>query len=137
MVYKIGLSSHLPSELLPWIESIYLKVDVERPPAALFRGKSREEASAVVRERVVAARQRALDRQGVVNGRLPAAELDRVCELNDASWQLLENAVDSLGLSARAMHRMTRVARTIADLAGADRIASPHIAEALGFRGDV
>ena len=121
----------------PLMDRIDLKVEVERLPAALLRGESREEPSAAVRERVSVARRRAVDRQGVINARLPAGDLDRYCSLDDTAWQLLENATDALGLSARALHRMTRVARTIADLAGAERIEPPHVAEALGFRGDL
>ncbi len=120
----------------PLMDRIDLKVDVDRPPASLFRGESREESSAAVRDRVLVARELALGRQGVINARLPAEKLDRICPLDENSWQLLENAVDSLGLSARAMHRMTRVARTIADLAGAETIKPPHVAEALGYRGE-
>ena len=120
----------------PLMDRIDLKVEVLRPPASVFRGRSTEVPTSAVRERVCQARRLAVERQGSINARLPAGELDRVCPLDDTSWQLLENAADTLGLSARGMHRTTRVARTIADLAANDQIEASHVAEALGFRGD-
>ena len=57
------------------------------------------------------------------------------CRLSDRDQQLLERAIEALQLSARAMHRILRVARTIADLAGSRDIETPHLAEALGYRG--
>ena len=120
----------------PLVDRIDLRVDVLRPPASVFRGKSREAPTAEVRRRVAAARSLAIERQGTINARLSARDLDRVSELDDACWQLLENAADSLGLSARGMHRTTRVARTVADLEREVNIAPVHLAEALGLRGD-
>ncbi|MEM8814727.1 MAG: YifB family Mg chelatase-like AAA ATPase [Pseudomonadota bacterium] len=118
----------------PLLDRIDLKVEVPRPKASLFRGKSMEEKGVWVRRRVERARGRQLERQGCVNARLSAKALETVCPLNDACWQLLEHAADALGLSARAMHRTTRVARTLADLAGVDTIEAPQVAEALSFR---
>jgi len=86
-----------------------------------------------VRERVIAARARQLTR-GVVNARLSGAQLDQACRLDSATQQLLDQAVDLLRLSARGYHRILRVARTIADLDGSDRIATAHVLEAVGYR---
>jgi magnesium chelatase family protein len=97
----------------------------ERPPA---------EASSVVRERVAAARMRQLDRQGTCNARLSAADLKRHC-VPDASGQVLATrAMARFALSARAYHRILKVARTIADLAGAGTIGEEHVAEAIACR---
>ena len=111
------VSNYLAKISGPLLDRIDLKVEVERPPAAAFRGKPRGESTATVRRRVADARARAERRQGSTNGRLAAGELDRVCSLDDSAWALLEEAADTLGLSARGLHRTTRVARTIADLA--------------------
>ena len=119
----------------PLLDRIDIKVEVERPPTVAFRGASREETTAVVRARVALARERALGRQGCVNGRLTTEKLDAACRIDDAGWRLLEDAADNLGLSPRGLHRSLRVARTIADLDQADTIAPPHLAEALTFGG--
>jgi magnesium chelatase family protein len=75
-----------------------------------------------------------MQRQGVPNARLGPADIDRFC-LPDASGEsLLRNAIGKLGLSARAYHRIRKVARTIADLAGEPDIRTVHIAEAVQYR---
>ena len=119
----------------PLLDRIDLTVEVERQNAAVFRGSSCEEASAVVAARVARARERQIERQGAVNARVPAAMLEDVAALDDTSWALLESAADTLGLSARGMDRTLRVARTVADLAGCRAIEPSHVAEALSFRG--
>jgi magnesium chelatase family protein len=87
-----------------------------------------------VRARVSAARDRQLARQGKPNSVLNAKELAAHCEPDEAGQQLLKHAITRLGLSARAYHRILKVARSIADLAGADQIVSSHIAEAVQYR---
>ena len=118
----------------PLLDRIDLFADVGRQRAALFRGVSCEESSTTVKARVLVARRRQIERQGLTNALVPAARLDDVAALDDASWALLENAADTLGLSARGMHRTLRVARTIADLGECGAIEPPHVAEALTFR---
>ena len=71
---------------------------------------------------------------GVSNARLPDAELAKHCGVGDDSWVLLESAAERFHLSARSQQRVLRVARTIADLAGAKKTAPPHVAEALSLR---
>ncbi len=73
-------------------------------------------------------------RAGMPNARLGNREVLRDCALNDADNALLERAVDKLGLSARAYHRILRVARTVADLDASAQIRSPHLSEAIQFR---
>ncbi|PNS08848.1 Magnesium chelatase, subunit ChlI [Lysobacter silvestris] len=123
----------------PILDRIDLHVHVQRLPAAELRpDAARGECSSHVRERVTAARNRQLSRAGTINSRLQPRELARDCRLEAQDQLLLETAVERLQLSARAMHRILRVARTIADLDpdlddGSD-IATAHLGEALGYR---
>ena len=87
-----------------------------------------------MRARVVAARERQLARAGKANVALGNREVERDCALGAAERGLLERAVDRLGLSARAYHRILRVARTIADLDASATIGTPHLAEAIAYR---
>lgn len=119
----------------PLLDRIDLHVSMSRLPSSELRPDAPPgESSAAVRARVVAARAVQLARAGKPNGRLRDAEAAPHCRLAPRDQALLEQAVDRLQLSARAMHRVLRVARTIADLAGSAAIASPHLAEALGYR---
>ena len=70
----------------------------------------------------------------VSNAQLAPAVVDDACGLDKASRDLLVDAIDRLGLSARAYHRCLRLARTIADLAGEDAVKQPHLMEAIGYR---
>ena len=92
------------------------------------------EASAAVRTRVQAAWQRQLDRQGVANARLSQGDMKRYCALSNAGRVLLGRAIEKLGLSARAFHRILRVARTLADLDASEAIGEHHLTEAIGYR---
>jgi magnesium chelatase family protein len=94
----------------------------------------RAESSTEVRERVVAARQQAAARGHGPNACLRPADIDTYCLLEKSARSILEQAIARLGLSARAYHRILRVARTVADLAAADTINAGHVAEAIGYR---
>ena len=119
----------------PLLDRIDLHVEVPRlPPSQLRAEAPRGESTAVVRERVVAARERQLARAGCANAHLDAASTASTCRLGPDDQRLLERAADALQLSARSMHRILRVARTIADLAGHDAIAAEHLTEAIGYR---
>ena len=119
----------------PLLDRIDLQIAVPRVKAAELRGNAPPgEASAAVRARVTAARERQLARAGKPNARLGPDEVHRHCTLADGDRALLERAGDHLQLSARAHHRILRVARTVADLAGSEAIATPHLAEALSLR---
>lgn len=110
-------------------------MEVPRVPPAQLRGDGPPgEASAAVRARVQAARARQLDRAGCVNAALDRASTDIHCRLDARDAALLERAVEALQLSARSLHRILRVARTIADLDGSEAIATAHLSEAIRYR---
>ena len=115
----------------PLLDRIDLQVEVLAAPAAELLALPDGEPSAVVASRVAAARERQLARQGVVNALLDPAGIDRHCTLDDASARFLRSAAERLAWSGRRLHRCLKVARTIADLAGAEHIAVAHVAEAL------
>jgi magnesium chelatase family protein len=120
----------------PLLDRIDLQIEVPSLPADALPSRSgaRSESTAAVRERVeqAAARQRA--RQGMPNGELQARDVERYCVLDPEGETLLKNAFARLSLSARAYHRILKVARTIADLAASDALSASHIAEAIGYR---
>jgi magnesium chelatase family protein len=121
----------------PIRDRIDLQVLVPRLPAAeLLRASAGAESSAVVRSRVLQARVRQEARRpsGPLNGALTGAQLRRDARLDDPEHALLEAAADRLHLTGRAIHRVLRVARTIADLEGVGNVASTHLAEALQYR---
>ncbi|TAM33263.1 MAG: ATP-dependent protease [Rhodanobacter sp.] len=121
----------------PLLDRIDLCVEVPRVPLADL-GAPRsiyDEDSATVRARVIKARTHALMRAGRPNGEISTRELERDCALGAAERQWFEAALERLGLSARAYHRVLRVARTIADLdGGAAALERSHLAEALQYR---
>lgn len=98
------------------------------------RGGRESESSEAIRRRVVAARNRQLRRQGKANNLLQGREIDRICAVDAAGHELLERAMERLGLSARAYHRILKIARTIADLARQPRISPEHLSLAIKFR---
>jgi magnesium chelatase family protein len=134
----------------PLMDRIDLQVAVNRLKPEEIMGQTGGEASAAVRDRVQQARDRAQARfnRGLdnspakppqvkppqCNADLQSAHLAQWCALDDATRSLLENAIRRLGLSARGTDRILKVARTIADLAGADTLQLPHVAEAIQYR---
>jgi magnesium chelatase family protein len=118
----------------PLLDRIDLQVEVAAvPPDDLARADAGD-SSATVRERVERAREVMALRQGKENARLIAGEIERHCMPDAAGAMLLQRSIDSLGLSARAYHRILKVARTIADLDGAERVREADVAEAIQYR---
>jgi magnesium chelatase family protein len=123
----------------PLLDRIDIHLEVPTVPYRDLVGADAEEPSAVVRQRVelarVRQRQRFRDRPGLyANAHMTARDLRRYCPLSEAVEGLLREAVARLGLSARAYHRVLKIARTIADLAGADELATSHVSEAIQYR---
>ncbi len=131
---RIDLAIEVPA-VAPEALAFNSRGTVEADPA----GKTAEadltsESSAIVRGRVLHARDRQRVRQGGTNARLVPAEIATHCVPDAAAEDLLARAMARLSLSARAYHRVLKVARTIADLGGCERINAAHVAEAIGYR---
>jgi magnesium chelatase family protein len=119
----------------PLLDRIDLQIEVPNVPAdLLLGGTAGGEQSAIVRERVIAAQLRQMRRAGRPNARLAHGDLARHCVLNAPQTLFLRRAVERLGLSARAVHRILKVALTIADLEGGKGLREEHIGEALSYR---
>jgi magnesium chelatase family protein len=124
----------------PLLDRIDLHVEVARPdrmPGSVPGSGSgpAPECSALVRRRVVAAREVQLARAGLPNAQLDGAQLREHCRLDALSRRFLEEAAQRVGLSPRACQRILKVARTLADLEGETAIGGDHLAEALAYRG--
>jgi magnesium chelatase family protein len=118
----------------PLLDRIDLHVEVPRPSPDVLAGAPAGETSAVVASRVTAARARQLERAGCLNARLSARDVARWCALDRAASDLFQRAAAQLALSARACHRSLKLARSIADLAGAESLDVTHVSEALSLR---
>jgi magnesium chelatase family protein len=119
----------------PLLDRIDLQINVPRPTLRALESPVPDgESSAVVAARVADARARQLERSGVLNAALSAAELAGTVRPDGATTALLRRAGERLQLSARGYHRVLRVARTIADLQSAEEVQERHVAEALACR---
>ena len=121
----------------PLLDRIDLQITVPALPASDLQSAQQGESSAVVRERVIQAYQRQQARQGKLNSELSPSELDQFATLGEAESRILAMAQSRLNLSARGYHRVLRVARTIADLAGSERIQTAHLTESLSYRSQL
>jgi len=117
----------------PLLDRIDMHINIPRLSYADLEGPAGE-SSAAVRTRVTAARHRQKQRGHALNSQLNNRQLEELCELQQADRLLLQQAMECLQLSARAYHRILKVARTIADLAGSLAIEQAHISEAINYR---
>jgi len=118
----------------PLLDRIDIQVAVRRVPLDTLASEPSGEASSKVRERVVRARRRQLQRQGSLNAQLKPVRLRQLAGLAPPSRRTLERWSAQRGMTARGFHRAWRVARTAADLDGSEQIEEHHVLEALGFR---
>ena len=118
----------------PLLDRIDLQIEVPAVPQLELVKAAKGESSDTIRERTERAFQVQLKRQGKPNAKLAPKEIDEVCKPDAAGEELLKSAIQRMGLSARAYHRVLKVARTIADLAASEKIAAGHIAEAIQYR---
>jgi magnesium chelatase family protein len=118
----------------PLLDRIDLQVEVPDVPQEDLTRSAQGEGSEAIRARVTEARAYQLKRQGQPNATLTTREVDRHCVPDARGANLLKQAIARLGLSARGYHRVLKVARTIADLAGARTLAVAHVAEAIQYR---
>ncbi len=125
----------------PLMDRIDIHLDVKRVPFQKLADVAQGETSTVIRQRVEAARQIQAARFAplgkphvLINGDMGPAEVQQFCDLEETGKNLLRAAVQQMNLSARAYHRVLKLSRTIADLAGAEQIQTQHLAEALQYR---
>jgi len=119
----------------PLLDRIDIQIEVPPLPKGLLSDQQNSaESSEQVRQRIYDASERQHQRQGCSNAHLDQKQVATYCALNSELSGLLEDALEKLGLSARAFHRILRVARTIADLANSEHIEHGHLMEALGYR---
>ena len=118
----------------PLLDRIDIQIEVPAVPQEDLLKQADGETSAAIQTRTEVARQRQLARQNKPNAQLSVTEIDSYCAPDAQGEALLRQAITRLNLSARAYHRVLKVARTIADLAGSEHILTTHIAEAVQYR---
>ena len=119
----------------PFLDRIDIQIEVARLPRGTWAQSSQQnESSAQVQQRVRVCRTIQLQRQGKANAHISSSELKRYCDLSADDNEFLELAVEKLGLSTRAHHKILKIARTLADMEGTSNICHKHLIEALSYR---
>ena len=118
----------------PLMDRIDIQIEVPAVAESEITGKQAGESSAQVRDRTARAREVQVARQGKPNARLSVKETEQYCATDADGEKLVRSALTRLGLSARAYHRVLRLARTIADLAGSETVTAQHLGEAIQYR---
>ena len=122
----------------PLLDRIDIHIEVPRVDYEKLADKRNAETSEIIRRRVQAARERQLQRfvgtRLKCNAEMGPTEVRECCHVEPSAGKLLKAAMQQLHLSARAFHRVLKLARTIADLAGSEMIAANHVAEAIQYR---
>lgn len=122
----------------PFLDRIDIQIEVSRLPKGLWQQTTssthENETSADIKKRVAKCRARQLTRQNRANAHLSSSQLSQYCQLTPEDNELLELAIEKLGLSTRAHHKILKIARTIADMEDNEQIEKKHIIEALSYR---
>ncbi|WP_433587233.1 YifB family Mg chelatase-like AAA ATPase [Providencia alcalifaciens] len=141
--YQGEMSRSSPAKILrylskvsgPFLDRFDLSIEIPLLPlGTLSQQTSQGENSEQIRLRVIEARKQQIERAGKINSLLTPRETTKICQLTTEDALFLENALNKLGLSIRAWHRILRVSRTIADLSSSQKIHREHLLEALGYR---
>jgi predicted ATPase with chaperone activity len=138
VVVEVHLANNLSCFTIVGLPEAEVKESKDRVRAALkeeeLTASHAGEASASIREQMEQARNIQIEQRGKANFLLGSKEIDKYCAPDEAGMTLLKKAISRLGLSARAYHRILKVARSIADLASEPAIKPAHIAEAVQYR---
>ncbi len=118
----------------PLLDRIDMHIEVPQVPREVLQSQSSSESSQQIRQRVLKAYNKQMQRHGKINAELTNKELEESCKLQTEEQQLMDQAMEKLKLSARAYHRILKLSRTIADLDDADQINSQHLSEAISYR---
>ena len=119
----------------PFLDRIDIQIEVARLPKGLWsQHPNNEETSDTIRQRVKQCRKLQIDRQAKANAHLSSSEVREICQLSDHDNEFLDLAVEKLGLSTRAHHKILKIARTIADMNQSEKIEHEHLIEALSYR---
>ena len=118
----------------PFLDRIDIQIEVPAVPAEDLARANLGEGSAIIRARVEKARELMIAREGKANSRLAAREIDKYCLPDEKGVNSVKQAIGRLGPPARGYHRILKVARTIADLAGVAHVSAQQVAEAIQYR---
>jgi len=119
----------------PFLDRIDIQIEVARLPKGIWSNETEQaDTSEIIQQRVCRCRNIQLKRQGKANAHLSSAEIREFCALSAENNTFLELAVEKLGLSTRAHHKILKIARTIADMSGSKDIGHEHLTEALSYR---